>query len=74
MKKIGILAIVSLLSVVGVVTPCLRRGCKPHFIGSPTITKSRTTGLTVSRKAAGWMTFQQRHYSRRVRSRQIMSV
>ena len=53
MKKIGTLAIVSLLSLVGLVAPAIAGVANPHFIGSPTITKSMTTGLTVSWKAAG---------------------
>ena len=53
MKKIGILAIAALLSVVGLVAPAIAGVANPHFIGSPTITKSTTTGLTVSWKAAG---------------------
>ncbi len=53
MKKIEILTIVSLLSVVALVSPAIAGVANPHFIGSPTITKSTTTGLTVSWKAAG---------------------
>ena len=53
MKKIGLIAILSFLTVATLATPVFASGGSPHFIGSPTITKSLTSGLSVSWKAAG---------------------
>ncbi len=53
MRKIWIIAALSLLATLNVVSPVFAGQANPHFIGSPTITKSLTAGLTVSWKAAG---------------------
>lgn len=53
MRKIWIVAVLSLLTTLGIVTPVFAGVANPHFIGSPTISKSLTAGLTVSWKAAG---------------------
>ncbi len=45
--------ILSLLAFAIMVAPVFAGQANPHFIGSPTITKSTSTGLTVSWKAAG---------------------
>lgn len=52
MNKIWV-SIVALLSVSVLTAPVFAGVANPHFIGSPTITKSITSGLTVSWKAAG---------------------
>src|SRR5215212_4540003 len=51
MRKIGIIAVLSLMALALAAVPALAQS--PHFIGTPTCTKSLTTGLTCSGKAAG---------------------
>ena len=51
MRKIGIIAVLSLMALALAAVPAL--AVSPHFIGTPTCTKSLTTGLTCSGKAAG---------------------
>ena len=52
MNKI-LVPILALLATAVLTAPVFGGVANPHFIGSPTITKSFTTGLTVSWKAAG---------------------
>jgi hypothetical protein len=51
MRKIGIIAVLSLMALALAAVPALAQS--PHFIGTPTCTKSLTTGVTCSGKAAG---------------------
>ncbi len=52
-NRAWLVPVVSLLAVVVMAGPALASGGSPHFIGSPGITKSLSTGLTISWKAAG---------------------
>jgi hypothetical protein len=51
MRKIGIVAVLSLMALAIAAVPAIAES--PHFIGTPTVTKSASGDLTVSGKAAG---------------------
>jgi hypothetical protein len=51
MRKIGIIAVLSLMALALAAVPAI--AASPHFIGTPTCTGSLTTGLTCTGKAAG---------------------
>jgi hypothetical protein len=51
-KKIGIPS-ATILSALLLMAPTLAAAASPHFIGTPTVTKSSSGALTVSFKAAG---------------------
>ncbi len=57
MKRKWIVSALPLLALVALVTPVVAGSANPHFIGSPVIAKSLTTGLSVTWKVAGLGSF-----------------